>query len=101
MMRSTHAIVALCACVAISAYGRPRAEAELLAQAGPAGQTAKTVPAVPANPQLEKLKRDAASDVESMKDLTQQMIDQVFSYGELAFQEVETSKYLTGILEKN
>ena len=26
---------------------------------------------------------------------------QVFSFGELGFQEIETSKYLTGILEKN
>ena len=33
--------------------------------------------------------------------MTQQMVDQVFSFGELGFQEVETSKYLTGILEKN
>jgi aminobenzoyl-glutamate utilization protein B len=29
------------------------------------------------------------------------MVDQVFSYGELGFQEVETSKYLVGILKKN
>jgi aminobenzoyl-glutamate utilization protein B len=29
------------------------------------------------------------------------MVDQVFSFGELGFQEFETSKYLTGILEKN
>jgi aminobenzoyl-glutamate utilization protein B len=28
------------------------------------------------------------------------MVDQVFSYGELGFQEFETQKYLTGILEK-
>ncbi len=35
-----------------------------------------------------------------MKDLTQQMVDQVFSFGELGFQEVETSRYLTGILRK-
>ena len=31
----------------------------------------------------------------------QQMVEQVFSYAELGFQEFETSKYLTGILEKN
>ncbi len=30
----------------------------------------------------------------------QVMVDMVFSFGELGFQEVETSKYLTGILEK-
>jgi len=29
------------------------------------------------------------------------MVDQVFSFGELGFQEVETSKYLTGILRSN
>jgi aminobenzoyl-glutamate utilization protein B len=28
------------------------------------------------------------------------MVDTVFSFGELGFQELETSKYLTGILEK-
>jgi aminobenzoyl-glutamate utilization protein B len=40
------------------------------------------------------------ADVESMRDFSQQMIDQVFSFGELGFQEFETQKYLTGILEK-
>jgi len=29
------------------------------------------------------------------------MVDQIFSYGELGFQEIETSKYVAGILEKN
>lgn len=28
------------------------------------------------------------------------MVDMVFSFGELGFQEIETSKYLTGVLEK-
>jgi aminobenzoyl-glutamate utilization protein B len=40
------------------------------------------------------------ADVESMRDFSQQMVDQVFSFGELGFQEFETQKYLTGILEK-
>ena len=35
-----------------------------------------------------------------MKKQAQVMVDTVFSFGELGFQEVETSKYLTGILEK-
>ena len=35
-----------------------------------------------------------------MAKLAQEMVDSVFSFGELGFQEVETSKYLTGILEK-
>ena len=36
-----------------------------------------------------------------MAVFTQQMIDQVFSFGELGFQEFETSRYLTDILKKN
>src|SRR5262245_15656589 len=48
----------------------------------------------------QDLKTQVASDVEAMAKQTQVMIDMVFSFGELGFQEVETSKYLTGILEK-
>jgi aminobenzoyl-glutamate utilization protein B len=48
-----------------------------------------------------KLKEAASSDVLAMADLGQQMVDMVFSFGELGFQEFETSRYLTGILEKN
>jgi aminobenzoyl-glutamate utilization protein B len=35
-----------------------------------------------------------------MKKQAQVMVDSVFSFGELGFQEFETSKYLSGILEK-
>ena len=60
-----------------------------------------TAPTPPGPPRVEELKREAAADVETMRVMTQQMVDQVFSYGELGFQEVETSRYLTAILEKN
>ena len=60
-----------------------------------------TAPTPPGPPRVEELKREAAADVETMRVMTQQMVDQVFSYGELGFQEIETSRYLTGILEKN
>src|SRR3954468_10957317 len=50
---------------------------------------------------VTRLKTEAARLVDSMSTLTQQMVDQVFSFGELGFQEVETSKYLTGVLERN
>ena len=50
---------------------------------------------------LSALKTQAARMIDSMSTFTQQMVDQVFSYAELGFQEEETSKYLTGILEKN
>ena len=63
------------------------------------GQAPAATP--PPNPKTEQYKKDLAAEVDSMKDFTQQMVDQVFSFGELGFQEVETSRYLIGILEKN
>jgi len=65
-------------------------------------QEAKPVTtAPPANAKVTSLKRDAANDVERMKEFSQQMVDMVFSFGELGFQEFETSRYLTDILRKN
>jgi aminobenzoyl-glutamate utilization protein B len=52
-------------------------------------------------PALADLKREAIAEVEGLRVLTQQMVDQIFSFSELGFQEYETSKYVTGILEKN
>ena len=45
-------------------------------------------------------KTQVVQDVEAMRKQTQVMIDMVFSFAELGFQEFETSSYLTGILEK-
>ena len=74
----------------------------LAAQRGRGGAPAQpTAPTPPGPLRVEELKREAAADVETMRVMTQQMVDQVFSYGELGFQEIETSRYLTGILEKN
>ena len=50
---------------------------------------------------LEALKVEVIAEVEKNKDQVQQMVDQIFSYGELGFQEVETSKYLVGLLKQN
>ena len=52
-------------------------------------------------PQLDALKAEAAKEVDAKAKMIQEMVDQVFSFGELGMQEVETSKYLTGILEQN
>ena len=51
--------------------------------------------------QIEKLKEEAVAAVEKNSKLTQVMVDKIFSFSELGFQEVETSKYITGILEEN
>ena len=50
---------------------------------------------------LTGLKRGVAEHVDGLAKLAQEAVDSVFSFGELGFQEVETSKYLTGVLEKN
>ncbi|MSU51690.1 MAG: amidohydrolase [Opitutus sp.] len=49
---------------------------------------------------VKDYKGQVVRDIEGMKKQIQVMIDTVFSFGELGFQEIETSKYLTGILEK-
>src|SRR5687767_11054463 len=54
-----------------------------------------------ADPRLEKLKTEALTGVEGKAKMVQEIVDMLFSFGELGFQEVETSKYLTGILEQN
>ena len=46
------------------------------------------------------MKADLAGQIDGMKKQAQVMVDSVFRFGELGFQEFETSKYLTGILEK-
>jgi aminobenzoyl-glutamate utilization protein B len=45
-------------------------------------------------------KQQVFADVEANAKQTQVMVDMVFSFAELGHQEFETSKYLTGILEK-
>ena len=50
---------------------------------------------------IERLKTEVVADVESRAVFTQQMVDTIFSFGELGFQEFETNRYLIEILEKN
>ena len=47
---------------------------------------------------VEQLKQQAVASVAAHAKGIQEMIDMIFSYGELGFQEFETSKYLTGFL---
>ncbi len=53
------------------------------------------------DPRVERLKADAVKDVESMSPFSQQMVDSIFSFAELGFQEIETNRYLIDILKKN
>src|SRR5262245_43961592 len=70
--------------------------------ASPTAQTGRP-PATAATttpPKLADYKKEATASIDGMYDFTQQMVDSVFSFGELGFQEYETQRYLTGILEK-
>ena len=69
---------------------------------GPGGNAADSIKyAYPTTARLDALKAEAAREIDARAKLIQEMVDQVFSYGELGFQEFETSKYLTGILRQN
>src|SRR5687767_9733377 len=59
-----------------------------------------TLPAHLQTDPAQGYKAQVLKDVEAMRKQTQVMVDMVFSFGELGFQEIETSAYLTGILEK-
>lgn len=54
-----------------------------------------------AQPQLMGLKAEAAELVGSNQKLTQEIVDSLFSFSELGFQEFETQRYITEILETN
>ena len=55
----------------------------------------------PSDERLESFKKEVATKVDGRAKMAQEMVDSVFSFGELGFQEIETSRYLTEILEKN
>src|SRR5580692_11551216 len=63
--------------------------------------TAPAAPAKVVSPKEAAMKADLSGEIDHMQKQAQVMVDSVFSFGELGFQEFETSKYLTGILEKN
>jgi len=50
---------------------------------------------------IETLKKEVVEKIDANAKMAQVMVDKVFSFAELGFQEVETSKYLTDILEEN
>ena len=58
-----------------------------------------TTPALDADPRLDDFKQEVTVDIEARRDFTQQMVDSIFSFSELGFQEFETQRYVTGILE--
>jgi aminobenzoyl-glutamate utilization protein B len=52
-------------------------------------------------PPLSGLKADAAQLIDNNRKLVQEIVDSLFSFSELGFQEFETQRYLTKILSDN
>jgi aminobenzoyl-glutamate utilization protein B len=82
-MRMWHGVISAGAAVALTAV-------TISAQQPPS--------AAPVNRRLDALKKEVVADVESRRVFTQQMVDQLFSFNELGFQEVETQRHVTGVL---
>jgi aminobenzoyl-glutamate utilization protein B len=85
-------------------HGNRRAVAivAFAALAGPPAGAAGAAPrAAATDRRLEALKREAAADVDGMRAFTQRMVDTLFSFGELGFQEVETSRHLVAVLREH
>ena len=45
----------------------------------------------------DALKQDVIAEVEDLRELTQQIVDSVFGFSEIGFQEFETQRYLTAV----
>jgi len=52
-------------------------------------------------PEAMQYKQNVGLEVDAMQENIQKWNDSVFSFGELGFQEFETTKFLTGILRQN
>ena len=65
------------------------------------GTSSFTTAAHAQSSRLTALKAEAVRAVDARATFTQQMVDQIFSYGELGFQEFETSRYLVNLLREN
>jgi aminobenzoyl-glutamate utilization protein B len=98
MAKGTWWLTGLAAAVAL-AIAVPQAQPG--AQPAPEAVTPLATPVASPDARVMKLKETVSADVLSMYDLGQQMVDSVFSFGELGFQEFETQRYLTGILKQN
>jgi len=84
----------------MSLFRRATLAAALLALA-PAVAAPLAAQAAADSARLERLKAEALTRVEGRAKLVQEIIDHLFSFSELGFQEFETQRYLTGLLEQN
>ncbi|MEE2847542.1 MAG: amidohydrolase [Gemmatimonadota bacterium] len=65
------------------------------------GASAPSLLSAQADARLESLKAEVLGMVEDDAKMVQEIVDMLFSFGELGMQEFETQRYLTGILEEH
>jgi aminobenzoyl-glutamate utilization protein B len=92
MSRTFVALLALLSLVIV----HPSAQEQAASKKG-----AKPAPLTREQQRLAALKQDAHGSIDGLAKLTQEMVDSVFSFAELGFEETESSKYLTGVLEQH
>ena len=63
--------------------------------------TALPCPAFAQHADSERLLAEVSAEVQENRKLAQVIVDKLFSFSELGFQEVETARYLTGLLRDN
>ena len=63
-----------------------------------AALTAQASPATAQALRLDEWKQQLVQEIESRRKFTANIVDQIFSYAELGFQEFETSRYLVALL---
>ena len=66
-------------------------------QAGDTG-TPPSKPLAPPSARTEALKKEVVAEIEARRTFTQQLVDSLFSFSELGFQETETQRRLTDVL---
>ncbi len=93
----------VCATAALAFGVAGTAVGAAVAQTSPVSSASEaTRQAIPAKSDANaQAKRELMKDIDGQAKLVQVMIDTIYSFGELGFQEFETSKYLTALLEKN
>ncbi len=84
----------------MNAFARVRAAALLTVAVALAWQAAP-VEAQQQNRRVRALLDEVTAEVEANRKLAQVMVDKIFSFSELGFHEVETSKYLVDMLRAN
>ena len=100
-MRLPRALVTVALVLFISLVGFAASQDKVPAAKPAPARTAKPAPVSAADARMERIKGDLAREIDGMKDLTQQMVDSLFSFAEPGFQEFETKKYCTGILRSH